>query len=42
MAESANDFKAHRQTYEGFLSLLKVGTVLTVIVTAIVLFLITR
>jgi len=42
MAESANDFKAHRQTYDSFLSLFKVGTILTAIVVALVIFLITR
>ncbi|WP_157216254.1 aa3-type cytochrome c oxidase subunit IV [Flavisphingomonas formosensis] len=42
MADSAGDFKAHEQTYDGFISLLKVGTVLTALVTILVIFLITR
>ena len=34
------DLKAHRQTYSGFTSLLKWGTVATAIVTIVVVFLI--
>ncbi|MFS0738726.1 aa3-type cytochrome c oxidase subunit IV [Sphingomonas sp. 1P06PA] len=34
------DYKAHEGTYGGFLSLLKIGTVITVILTAIVVLLI--
>jgi hypothetical protein len=34
------DQKAHEQTYSGFTAMLKWGTVLTAIVTAIVIFLI--
>lgn len=39
MANSA-DMKAHDQTYGGFLRMLKVGTVITVILAAIVIWLI--
>lgn len=35
-----SDNKAHEQTYSGFIGLLKWGTVATLIVTAIVIFLI--
>jgi hypothetical protein len=39
MAQSGN-MKAHEATYGGFMRMLKVGTVITVIVTAIVVWLI--
>jgi hypothetical protein len=38
MAASDNDMRAHRETYDGVMSLLKWGTVLSAIVTAIVVF----
>lgn len=34
------DLKAHEQTYSGFTALLKWGTILTAIVTAVVIYLI--
>ncbi|PKP90248.1 MAG: aa3-type cytochrome c oxidase subunit IV [Alphaproteobacteria bacterium HGW-Alphaproteobacteria-16] len=34
------DFKAHEQTYGGFMRLLKVGTVITIILAAFVIWLI--
>ncbi len=34
------DYKAHNQTYGGFLTLLKVGTIASIAVTAIVILLI--
>lgn len=39
MARSG-DTKAHENTYGGFVRLLKVGTIVTVLVTALVVFLI--
>ncbi|WP_079246849.1 aa3-type cytochrome c oxidase subunit IV [Sphingomonas turrisvirgatae] len=39
MAQSG-DMKAHEGTYGGFIRLLKVGTILTVLVTLLVVFLI--
>ena len=34
---SDNNMKAHAQTYDGFLGMLKWGTIITVIVTAFVI-----
>lgn len=34
------DYKAHNQTYDGFLTLLKVGTIASILVTAIVILII--
>jgi hypothetical protein len=42
MADGAGDLKAHEQTYEGFLSLLKVGTVVSALVAIVVILLISR
>ncbi len=39
MAQSG-DMKAHENTYGGFMRMLKVGTIVTVIITAIVVWLI--
>ena len=39
MAQSG-ETKAHESTYGGFIRLLKVGTIVTVVVTALVVFLI--
>ncbi|MBU6268186.1 MAG: aa3-type cytochrome c oxidase subunit IV [Sphingomonadales bacterium] len=39
---SGNDMKAHRSTYEGFINLVKFGTPAVVLITALVIFLITR
>jgi hypothetical protein len=36
------DYKAHNETYSGFLTLLKVGTIASAIVAIIVVFLISR
>nr|WP_089220230.1 aa3-type cytochrome c oxidase subunit IV [Sphingomonas laterariae] len=35
-----NDMKAHEGTYGGFLSLLKIGTIISVIAAAVVIYLI--
>lgn len=37
---SGSDYKAHQATYGGFLSLLKWGTIVTVLITALVILLI--
>jgi len=39
---SANNIKAHRETYEGFISLVKFGTPAVCLIAALVIFLITR
>lgn len=39
MAQSG-DIKAHENTYDGFMRMMKIGTVVTVIIAAIVIFLI--
>lgn len=39
MAHSA-DMKAHENTYDGFMRMMKIGTVITVILAAIVIWLI--
>ncbi|MDE2403305.1 MAG: aa3-type cytochrome c oxidase subunit IV [Sphingomonadales bacterium] len=39
---SGNNMKAHQSTYEGFLSLVKYGTPAVALITALVIFLITR
>jgi len=37
---SGNDMKAHESTYSGFIGLVKWGSILTVLVTAFVLYMI--
>ncbi|MGE8141161.1 aa3-type cytochrome c oxidase subunit IV [Novosphingobium sp. NPDC080210] len=37
---SGNDMKAHESTYTGFIGLVKYGSILTVLVTAFVLYMI--
>lgn len=39
---SGNDMKAHESTYSGFTSLVKWGTIVTVLVTAFVIYMISR
>lgn len=39
---SGNDMKAHSSTYEGFIGLIKWGSVLTAVVTAFVIYMISR
>ncbi len=39
---SGNDMKAHESTYTGFTSLVKWGTITTILVTAFVIYMISR
>jgi len=39
---SGNNIKAHRETYAGFLNLVKYGTPAVIAITVLVIFLITR
>lgn len=39
---ASSDFKAHEETYRGFIGWLKAGTVIVALIAALVIFLISR